>query len=452
MNAKRALILFAFVVIPFLVQVNPTAANDSLNAEPNVIVIIIDDQFAESVAIMRKVMANPYGKWAYFPMGFNVDSIGGVSRVSLLTGQYTHNHNIVSNRETGNLNDKNLLPVWFKNEGYRTMFIGKYLNGYPNVWGGKKYIPPGWDYFKYFGHKKVDIYNAEVVKTLTDAIDNHDQPFFLWLAHRAPQRKANPPARYVGADVSIVPLPTTKPNFNEADVSDKPPRVKSSPLLINGGYDHKINGYPGYMWDPNWVVDEFTRSLQQTMAIDDGVQMIVDLLAQKGELDNTVIFFISDSGYSWGSHRKVGRGCPYEECNQIPFLVFYPNLRANGGNSPLVINRLVSNMDVTATIVDVAGLQPTRTPQNGRSLRPLLEAAHPDTAAWQDVLLIETLRKNAFQGVRTTDWKYIVSGNGFVELYDLRNDPFELENIAYKPGYADVIATLNAKLEVLLAE
>ena len=454
MNARRAiLLLVCFVLtIPLLIQARPVGADLS---RPNIIIVITDDQFAESVGIMRKVMANPYGKWVQFPQGFTVDSIGGVSRVSLLTGQYTHHHLINDNFNTRYLNDNKLLPVWLKNEGYYTAFIGKYLNGYPNVWGGRKYIPPGWDSFLYYGHKKVDVYNKQAVTVLTKAIDTQDKPFFLWLAHRAPQRKAIPPIRYQDADVSAVPLPTTKPNFNEADVSDKPARVKFTPLLIPGGYSYKIKGYPGYMWDPLWVVDEFTRSLRQTLAIDDGMQMIVDLLAEKGELDNTVIFFISDSGYSWGSHRKVGRGCPYEECNQIPFLVFYPGLKNPGGATPYAINRLVSNVDITATIVELAELQPNLQPQDGNSLLPLLDAVAPNNPAqtpWPDVLLIENLCGTTFAGVRTTEWKYLENGDGFRELYDLVNDPFELKNQAKNPAYASVIPPLAAKLDELLAD
>ena len=452
MCAKRVVVLLVLfvLIVPLLAQARAVTAEDIEDPQPNIIVMISDDQFAESLGIMRKVMANPYGRWLNFTHGFNVDSIGGVARVSLLTGQYTHHHNIINNIHTKRLDARNLLPVWLKNEGYYTAFIGKYLNGYPNLWGGMKYIPPGWDYFLYYGHKKVDIYNAQAVTVLTNAIDNQDKPFFLWMAHRAPQRPAFPAERYKFTDVSAVPLPTTYPNFNEADVSDKPARVKSSPLLRKGGYSRTINGYPGYMWDPKWVVEEFSRSLRQSMAIDDGIQMIVDLLAEKGELDNTIIFVTSDSGYSWGSHRKVGRGCPYEECSHIPFLVFYPGMLNPDGAAPYEVDRLVTNIDITATVLDLAGATAGRQPQDGRSLIPLLEAADPGSVDWEDVALVESLAGVKYFGVRTSEWKYIETGDGFIELYDMILDPYELDNLAYLPGYEDEVAAMAAKLDELM--
>ncbi|MEZ4518213.1 MAG: hypothetical protein R3C44_15795 [Chloroflexota bacterium] len=88
---KRSSGLFVFLIAAFaLLFVSvfslPLKADDTVGPatdKPNIIVIITDDQDGESVPVMRKLMANPYGDWIQFTDGFTVDSIGGVARVSL---------------------------------------------------------------------------------------------------------------------------------------------------------------------------------------------------------------------------------------------------------------------------------------------------------------------------------------------------------------------------------
>lgn len=450
MYRKHAALLLAIVAATLLLIAQPpTSPVAAQSGRPNIIVIITDDQAADSLPIMRKVMANPYGKWLRFTTGVSGDAIGAVSRISILTGQYTHHHGITGNKQSWMLNEKNTLPVWLNDAGYYTGLIGKYLNGYP--FGRPRYTPPGWDHFSYLTHKDVDRYNTAVQQFLTNAVSKQE-PFFLWLAHRAPQRPARPPARYKDADVSIVPSAVTLPNFSEADVSDKPAQIRRLPVLKPGGYPGTVRGYPGYMWDPNWIKGEQTRSLQQTMAIDDGVQQILDLLAQKGELDNTIIFYLSDTGYSWGFHRIVGRDCPYEECIKLPFLIFYPDMANPGGAHPYVVRRPIANVDITATIVAMTGIQPRLQPQDGISLLPLLRAANPATAPWPDMVLLEGHKGPYIYGIRTLDWKYVeYYKTGERELYDLVNDPYELRNLAGKPQYAARQAELAAQLKQLLA-
>lgn len=450
MKHGRWLALLGVIAAAILFLQYRSTPTKALPSKPNIIVIITDDQDQDAPKIMRKLMANPYGKWFQFTDGFAGDSIGGVARVSLLTGQYTFHHKILSNKNAGAMDDRNTLATWFQEQGYYTALIGKYLNGYP--WGkGEGYFPRGWNHFEYFGHKDVDVYSDSTVALLTDVIDNTDQPFFLYLAHRAPQRPAEPPARYVNEDVlSIVQPATQRPNFAEADMSDKPAWARSQPIPKPGGYPGAtINGYPGYMWDSNWIIDEQRRSLQQSMAIDDSLQRMLDLLDEKGELDNTVIFYLSDSGYSWGAHRRTGRGCPYEECSGVPYLVFYPNAVVPEGPTPYLVNRVVSNVDVTATIVDLAGLVPKRYPQDGTSLLPLLNSPNPNTAPWADKILLENLRGPIYYGIRTQDWKYVEYKTGERELYDLVNDPYEMQNLAANPLYKNKRVEMAAQLAAL---
>lgn len=147
-------------------------------------------------------------------------------------------------------------------------------------------------------------------------------------------------------------MPPLRPNFNEADTSDKPYPVSAYPLLDS-------------VLIQQWQ-DERLDSQRELLAIDDGVKRVIDTLKAEGALEDTLIIFAADNGFSWGSHRRMGKNCPYEECINFPLLIRYP------GAANRVESRLVSNVDLAATITDFAGVTPGLA-LDGRSLIPLLD-------------------------------------------------------------------------------
>jgi len=176
------------------------------------------------------------------------------------------------------------------------------------------------------------------------------------------------------------------------------------------------------------------------MGIDDGVESIIATLQAQGQLDNTMIIFLGDNGFSWGAHRHYGKHCAYDECSRIPLLIRYPELSGNH-----VESRLVSNVDLASTIADYAGVTPGIV-QEGRSLLPLMERPG---RPWRSAVLLERVGLG-YNAIRTDEWKYIQRLNGGIELYDMRADPYELENLAGKPEYAAVQSQLVAEMMALL--
>jgi len=176
----------------------------------------------------------------------------------------------------------------------------------------------------------------------------------------------------------------------------------------------------------------------------------VDALEERGILDDTVIFYLTDNGFSFGEHRWVGKQCPYEECIRTPFLVRFP------GAASHLDPHLVSNVDVAPTVADLARVAPEPRP-DGRSLLPLL--AGTDAGPWRDGVLIEWVGDPVvppWWGVRTEGLVYVELGTGERELYDLAGvagpaDPFELDNRAGDPGYAAIGAGLSGLLARLRA-
>ena len=240
-----------------------------------------------------------------------------------------------------------------------------------------------------------------------------------------PHHWAKPLRTYANADVYTPPDP---PNFNEADVSDKPTWVRELPLLSQSTID-------------TWHTERIA-SQRALLGVDDGIQQIVEALKAKGQLDNTMIIYMADHGFSWGAHRHILKECAYEECSKFPLLIRFPDLTGNREEP-----RLVSNVDLAATIADYAGIIP-ELPQDGKSFIALLT----NTAnGWNEEVLLERsgTDKFAFYGIRVPGWKYVEYDNGDKELYDLTKDPYELENLADQPEYQAKQSELARRLQRL---
>jgi len=416
-----SILLITAIGIDFTYQYKPKSIPTPVQkAQANIVVIMTDDQNVDSLPVMRKLMAFPEGSWVNFTNAFANNSICCPARATVLTGQYSHVTGVTDNENGENLDDTNTLPVWLDHAGYRTGLIGKYLNNYP--WDkGTGYVPPGWELFQVPSKVGVDKFTELAV----DFINNSNSPFFLYLAYHAPHLPARPLRRYTTADVYLPPDP---PNFNEADVSDKPQWVRDLEPLSQSTID-------------TWHAERLA-SQRALLGVDDSIQRIVDALKAKGQLDNTMIIFMSDHGFSWGSHRYTKKQCAYEECSKFPLLIRYPGLAVNRDES-----RLVSNVDLAATIAEYAGVTP-ELPQNGKSFIPLITNIETD---WKEEVLLERNGTGpfAFYGIRVPGWKYVEYVKGDKELYDLNTDPYELQNLANKPEYQAKQTELAQRLQTL---
>lgn len=393
----------------------PSAAAETPQTRPNIVVIVTDDQDYDSMPVMRHLLSYPHGSWINFTNAFAADSLCAPSRATMLSGQYPTHNGVTNNKLGSRFDAADALPVWLDNAGYRTAIFGKYHLG--NSWRNPA---PGWDVWN-TKHYPNDIDKHS--QLAVEFIHANNTPFFLWLAYMVPHSVANPPERYKNADVYMPPV---HPNVNEADVSDKPSFIRTRPLFAQSTLDKWRN--------------EQRNAQRELLAIDDGVKAIMDELAATGQLNNTLVVFIDDNGIMWGSHRKIGKWCPYEECSRIPLLIRYPGAQGNRTET-----RFVSNVDLAATIADYAGVTPA-IPQDGRSLLPLLT----NTATnWRNSVLLERHVNDDYYGIRVPNWKYIEYRKGFRELYDLTNDPFEMQNVANQPQYAAIQADLAQQLQTI---
>jgi N-acetylglucosamine-6-sulfatase len=182
----------------------------------------------------------------------------------------------------------------------------------------------------------------------------------------------------------------------------------------------------------------YRAELQSLQSVDDLVEGVVNALQSAGKLDNTVVIYTSDNGFLYGDHGVSGKNSFYEGSIRVPLVVRGPGIPENATRS-----QLVNNLDVPATIEQLAGVTPGIAP-DGHTLSPLFADAD---APWRSALLIEgsddqSARARRYVAVRTATKKYVHRTDGSEELYDLAADPYELQDKAGDASYAGDLAAL----------
>ena len=183
------------------------------------------------------------------------------------------------------------------------------------------------------------------------------------------------------------------------------------------------------------------------MGVDEGVAQIVEALRRTGELENTLIVYMSDNGFMHGEHRALAeKVLPYEESIRVPLV-----MRGPGVPRGRLDRRLVGNVDVTSTILDATDVLPGRI-QDGRSLLELL--ADPGAEWGRDILIENGNGANgvpAYRGIRTYRFLYVEHRTtGEYELYDLEKDPYQLTSVDGHEQYAKVQRDLKSRLRTLV--
>jgi arylsulfatase A-like enzyme len=450
----------------------------------NVVVIMTDDladagefQVALNNGFLPNIQNRLVNQGTTFTNSFVSNSLCCPSRATFLSGQYTHNHRVRTNSApkggVTKFNDSSTLPVWLKQVGYRTGYVGKYLNEYgenldpTSVKDDSTYIPPGWDDWQalvdpttygvynytindngvlvnygldlaeppeeYQTH--VLAYRAQDFINESEAL-NDQTPFFLVTApmaphneldlpyHNTPECKLNyqsqkiirPAPWYVGS-ASSLPLPQD-PNYNEEDISDKPSWLQFYTPLTSAQIQCLQRVYQ--------------KKIESLRSVDDLVGTIISALESNGELEKTVIVFTSDNGYLLGEHRLHGKQLAYDKSSRVPLVIRRPTATTPTSTAGLVVNN-----DLAPTIAELAGAVPD-IPVDGRSLLPLLQ--NPNLASWRKRILIEHFaRENlepggnnvpAYSAVRalmgSENRLYVEYDHGSRELYNINNDPYQL--------------------------
>jgi N-acetylglucosamine-6-sulfatase len=442
----KALLFAQFLLIHFLCGF--TFAADA--TRPNLLFIFTDDQRWDCLSCM----GHPFLKTpnidrlategALFNNYFVTLPLCSPSRATLLTGQYAHTHEIVGNGDSNALSHRLITwPALLQKSGYETAYIGKLHMGNDDT------PRPGFD--RWVGFKGQGVYidpmlNVDgkaskhpgyITDLLTDfAVDfinqKRDKPFAMILAHKAVHQPCVPAERHKGI-YQDQPLPH-RPDEKD-DLSGKP-------VLRRNSGDEPA-GHPA-----RGVSEKQIREMLECIAsVDEGVGKILAALEKNGQLDNTMIIFSSDNGYFFNEHNLGDKRAAYEESIRDPFLVRYPKLIKPGTK----IDQMVLNVDLAPTMLELAGAPVPKNIQ-GRSFLPLLKG---ESSNWRTAALFEYVQEPRYpriptwNAVRTADWKYIhyVDLPDMDELYDLKNDPYEMKNLIADAKAADQLKQLKGQLQ-----
>jgi N-acetylglucosamine-6-sulfatase len=456
----------------FELDVNSKVSQKRLDdPRPNIILVLTDDQPYHTVQHMPTVQNVLMKQGVNFENGYVTTPLCCPSRASILSGQYAHNHQVYTNRMplggAEKFDDSKSFAIWLQEEGYQTAYFGKYLNGYEDI-TPIGYVPPGWEEWNAFLSNKVmedegnsqyyfnfsmsknglivnypeskNNFSADVItgQALSFIHDSRETPFLMFVAYY------NPHSPYLWADRhddqfrargELQATPYRAPNFMEDDVSDKPLYLRT----LHRPSVEKID-------------ESYRQILRSLLSVDDGVASILDTLEKTGLSKKTIIIYTSDNGLTVGNHRLgLAKNCAYDECAHVPFIVYAPGIFIARTDS-----HLVANIDLAPTFAELAGVS-IPDDVDGKSLLPLLD---DKDAAWRDAILIEHwpteegvgARIPEFYGVRTTEWNYVEYATGETELFDLKNDPYELNNVTNSTEYATIKAELKEKLDELKKE
>ncbi|HET8638906.1 MAG TPA: sulfatase-like hydrolase/transferase [Solirubrobacterales bacterium] len=419
-------------LLAFLVAAG--ARNQATGAEripPSFVVIQTDDQTLDGLYAsyesfegtgQLRTMPNTLNLIAKRGMTFNRYYVSYPlccpSRVTLLTGRYAHNHNVRGNVPPnggftgftfrGAMNHN--LAVWLNQAGYRTIHIGKFLNGYGDEpYDNGTIVPPGWDawhtvlkadtHHYFYGYRLNDngtidgpfgdsgswdtreygvrddigcpfaptnglpcFYESDVLTRIAaEEITGtpEERPFYLQLDYTAPHGDFRRPAGPEPAPRNYdwfkgAPLPHDRSEgFDEGNVRDKPRFIRNAPhLSLQDKHTYRV------YWQ---------KQLESLRSIDDGIKQVIDTLGALHRLRNTYIIFTSDNGFFFGEHRLIGgKFLAYEPSTHLPFLIRGPGIRPNTQSG-----ELVGNIDIAPTILELAGAEADKS-IDGRSMVPFL--------------------------------------------------------------------------------
>ena len=476
----------------------------------NIIFIMSDDHAMQAISAygnpVSKLAPTPNidkiaHDGAIFNNNYCCNSISGPSRAAIITGKHSHKNGFMKNWAKGFDNTQQTLPKILQKNGYQTAIIGKWH---------LVSKPTGFDYWivlndqgeynnpDFITEEDTVQYKGYVTDIITDItkkwLDSRDKnkPFFLMMHHKAVHRNWVPAEKYYHLYENIkFPLP-------ENYYDDYTGRIAASKQKMNiyrdmyEGHDLKmVTGANSdtLLYDPwpqafmnRMTPDEknrffeayrkrnndfyaspknekeiaewkYQRYLQDYLAVvksvDDSVGEILEYLKENGLDKNTLVVYTSDQGFYLGEHGWFDKRFMYEESMVMPMVMSCPSIISPGTK----INQLTQNIDFAPTFLDLCGIEIPADMQ-GISFKPLLEGKKVKN--WRKYLYYHYYEFPGFHSVRA---HYGIKGKRYKlihfykdnnwELYDLKTDPHEMNNIFGKPGTEKITCKLKAELKKL---
>ena len=472
---------------------------------PNILFVFTDDHASHAIsAYGSEINQTPNidrlaDEGMLFRNAFVTNSICAPSRAVILTGKHSHLNTVPTNRETFD-GAQQTFPKLLQQAGYQTALIGKWhLKSDPTGFDHWTVLPGQGHYYNPAfrtpdGEIEVTGYVTDIITDMTlewlQTDRDPEKPFMLMYQHKAPHREWAPgPGHLTLYDNVDLPEPpdlfddyegrTSAAKTQEMTISDH--MSLGSDLKVDvdtseTGYEiwkrlyDRLNDEQRSTWDAaygpkndafreaglqgeelvRWKYQRYIKDYLRTIAsVDDNLGRVLEYLDETGMADNTIVIYSSDQGFYLGDHGWYDKRWMYEESMRMPLIVRWPGVVEAGSEN----DDLVQNLDFAETFLDAAGVEIPADMQ-GQSLIPLLQGRTPED--WRTSVYYHYYEYPAVHmvqrhyGVRTDRYKlihyYLIDE---WELFDLEEDPVEMQSVFDDPEYADVRLELEAELERL---
>ena len=451
--------LFIFLLLFCTVKIS-AEKNDK---KPNYLFILVDDQphdavgFSERYPFLKTPNIDKLASEGVNVKNFFVtQSICSPSRASFLTGTYPHIHGV-------NQNNKYVDPDWdtyapysvhLQKNGYETAHIGKIHMAHKR---GKKHIRPGFNYwFSFIGQGQyfnpnvndngietqeegyiTDILTKKTIDWLVNKRDSN-KPFSLNLWHKAVHEKHLPAPRHKDL-FKNEKLPEPPHDTHKETFKGKPEWQRRKTF----GFKWKKGDIiPAELKEKKWPINKYKNMqlLRSLIAVDESLGKVIEALEKIGELENTVIIYSSDNGYFMGEHTFKDKRLAYENSIRVPMIIRYPRLIKESTE----IDEQCLNIDLAPTILELAGIDKPNYMQ-GESMLDIITGKK--NSKWRKSILFEYYVDDAWPyagpdqlAVRTNQFKLVDNflENDIDELYDLINDPGEMNNLINDEEYETI--------------
>jgi arylsulfatase A-like enzyme len=425
--------------------------------KPNLLMVTVDDASWNTMQYMPRLQHLMAGEGVTLRNALAPSPICVPARASLLSGQYAHNHGAVTISGEGGgvaaFDEHRTLPVWLQQAGYRTMFVGKYLNGYGEQ-VAPTHVPPGWSSW----HGTVDPttynfvqptvnnngtlhtyqrYSTSVINESSNRLLARGagaQPWYMWVNYVAPHVGGKPgpddPATIYPDDRH--PVSTTTPAERDAGTFSWLGLNKTPDMFEQDTSDKVLVRKTHTSWPPyrrNELRIAFDQRVESLQAVDRALARTFRTLRETHQLRRTYVVFTSDNGFALGEHNLSGKLWYFRDIVGIPMYVRGPGLpHGRVSRTP------VSNADWAPTFARLAGATPTRT-VDGVDVMPWITSGARARAVPIEGYPVRGGRTPLYTGIVDGSWTWVQGRAGRGELYRLSVDRWQNHNLVKDPRY-----------------
>ncbi len=423
--------------------------------KPNIIFILTDDQrwdalgFAGNDIIHTPNMDKLASEGLYFENAFVTTPICAASRASLFSGLYERTHDFTFGKPPlQNSYMANSYPYLLKKDGYRTGFVGKF--GVKVSEGMEDSLfnrmdKTFWPYLKETEGKEVHLADTNGDLAIDFIRSSKDQPFCLSLSFWSPHADDGAEEQYFWADY-------TDHLYRDVEI---PVPETADPSFYDGAPEFLKNRMTRERWHWRFDTPEKYQKMvkgyyRMISTVDSVLSRIRVSLEEEGIADNTVIIFMGDNGYFLGERGYAGKWMLYEPSIRVPLIIYDPRQPENKRKK--IYSQMVSNVDVTPTILSLAGVK-IPSSYAGRSLTDFYEEAPQD---WRYGIFLEHRLENnekllKTEGYRDDEYKFIrYDDSDLIELYHHKTDFNEVNNLALDNKYVEKVKYYSDKCDSVI--